>query len=147
MAWAEITESHVQTRLAGAELNALKTVALANGQANPLTEIIADAVNETRGYCAARYTLGPDGTVPGKLVSATLAIIRYRFITRLPLKTLLTEERKAEYRDALTLLRDVAAGRFAIEEPETASTEVIAGSAGYVNTRTLTRTRADQDGL
>ena len=146
MAWTTLTEDDVKTRLAGAELAAYTTVALANGQTSPLAPLIAQVVDEVRGYCAVRNTLGEGSTIPAKLVSAAVDILRYRLTTRLPLKV--TDERKAEYTAALTLLRDVAAGKFAIEDAETAEDEVTQGGGRSVITaRTLTSTRALQDGI
>lgn len=121
MSWTAISESAVRSTLAAAELSALRTVQLADGQADPLAEIIARTTEEVRGYVAANPVnrLDDDATtIPGELESAALALIRYRLATRLPIKTLLTDARKDEQRDALTLLRDVAAGRFAIIQPD-----------------------------
>jgi phage gp36-like protein len=120
MSWIVITEAAVRSTLAAAELSALRTVQLAAGQADPLAEIIERTVDEVRGYVAAhpQNRLGADGTIPAELESAALALVRYRLATRLPIKTLLTDARKDEQRDALTLLRDVAGGRFAIVPPD-----------------------------
>lgn len=146
MAWTTLTESDVKTRLAGAELTAFTTVALASGQTTPLTPLITQVVDEVRGYCAVRNTLGEGATIPSKLVTAAVDILRYRLTTRLPIKV--TEERKAEYANAIALLRDVAAGRFAIEEPETVEDEVQqSGGSSVITARTLIATRTLQDGL
>lgn len=145
--WIEITAADVQTRLAGAELSAYRSAGMAAGQADPLPEIISAVVNEVRGYVAAcaRNTLGAGATIPDKLKSTALAMVRYRLITRLPLT--IGEERKQEYRDALDLLREVAACRFAVEEPETPEeSEAIATSLPSMGTRTRNFTRELQDG-
>jgi phage gp36-like protein len=128
MAWITISEDAIRSKLAAVELQALRTAALADGQADPLPEIVARTVDEVRGYIGAceRNRLGPAGTIPAQLESAALAIVRYRLATRLPVRTLLTEERKEEQRDALTLLRDVAACRYAVEQPDEAGPERLA---------------------
>jgi phage gp36-like protein len=120
VSWIAISESAVRSTLAAAELSALRTVQLAAGQMDPLAEIIERTVDEVRGYVAANplNRVGAAGTIPGELEAAALALVRYRLVTRLPLKTLLTEARKDEQRDAITLLRDVAGGRFAILPPD-----------------------------
>lgn len=124
MSWNIITTDQVKTRLAGAELTALQSAALANGQADPLPEIITQVVDEVRGYIVAGgFSLETGTTVPSKLVGATLDIIRYRLVTRLPARGLLTDERKEEYKNALELLKRVADGGFSVEEPTTPSTE------------------------
>jgi phage gp36-like protein len=146
MAWVEITEADVQTRLAGAELSAYRSAAKASGQADPLSEIITAVVDEVRGYIAAcdRNTLGAGTTIPSKLKSATLNLIRYRLITRLPIA--ISDERKEEYRDAINLLERVSDCRFAVEDPITESTETIASAKPLMGERTLTYNRDNQDG-
>lgn len=121
MAWQSITVTDVMTKLSGAEVSALQTAALGSGQTDPVAGIITAVVDEVRGYVAANpdNRLGDAGKVPSKLVSATLSIIRHRICTRLPLKSLLTEERIAEKNDALRLLDRVADAKFAIEDPVT----------------------------
>lgn len=120
MPWIAISEAAVKSTLAAAELTALRTVQLAAGQADPLAEIIARTTDEVRGYVAGNplNRLGLAGLIPAELEAAALALVRYRLATRLPIKTLLTDARKDEQRDALTLLRDVAGGRFAVIAPD-----------------------------
>lgn len=124
MSWQNLTPSDVLSKLSGAELSALQSAALGSGQTDPVPGIISAVVDEVRGYIAANPNnrLGSAGMVPSKLVSATLAIIRHRVCTRLPLKSLLTEERISEKADAIRLLERVADGRFAIEDPVTGET-------------------------
>jgi phage gp36-like protein len=144
MAWQTITESNVQTKLAGAELTALQSSALATGQASPLAETITTVIDEIRGYIAANHanTLGTAGTIPSKLVSAAVVIIRYRLCTRLPVKSLLDENRVREYQDAIKLLERVADGKFSIEDPST-GTENAAQIESSTQTRKATRTKLD----
>lgn len=121
MSWITITEEDVKTRLAGAELTAFKTAALSPGQSNPLPEIISQVTDEIRGYVAAcaHNTLDAAGTVPPRLLAPALNMIRYRLATRLPgMKGLIDELRQKEYNDALAVLKDVAACRFAVEDPD-----------------------------
>lgn len=144
MSWITLAESDVQARLAGAELTALKTAALASGQTNPLTPIIAQVIQEVRGYVAAcgNNRLGEGSTIPQELENDALAIIRYRLATRLPVSSLLNDARKEEYRDALRKLERVADCRFRIEQPAVVSDQVIAGPAIEVagsTTRKATR--------
>lgn len=149
MSWIPITESDVQTRLAGAELTALKTAALATGQTNPLTEIIGQVIDEMRGYIAAcaSNTLGVAGTIPQKLLGAALAIIRYRLATRLPVKSLLTEDRVKENEQAIHLLEQVAACKFKIEEPITPDTEILSSPTPHMTARTRHFGRDYEDGI
>ena len=134
-------------RLAGAELSAYRGAGKAAGQADPLPEVIAAVVDEIRGYVAAceSNVLGAGNTIPDKLKSTALAMIRFRLISRLPLTV--GEDRRQEYRDALDLLREVAACRFRVEEPTTPETvEHIAAPTPSITARTRTFTRELQDG-
>lgn len=125
MAWKTLSEEQVRTRLSGPELAALRTAALAAGQEDPLPEVIAQVTGEVRGYVAAcsANRLGPAGTIPPQLESAALALIRYRLAGRLPVRTLMTDDRRTEREAAERLLRDVAACKFAVEAPADAGPE------------------------
>jgi hypothetical protein len=150
MSWITLTSDDVKRSLSGAELGALRTAALASGQTDPLPTVIADVVNEIRGYIAAcdRNTLGEGATIPDKLKNAALSRIRYEAFTRLPVtRGLLTQDRVDANSAAIALLRDVAGCRFAIEEPTTASTESISAPSPSVGTRTRNFTRETQDGI
>ena len=135
MSWIILTEDGVLTRLAGAELAALKTAALAAGQVNPLPEIITQVTGEVRGYVAAAklIRLGPDGTIPDELTGAALNRIRFELATRLPVAALLTDARKEANRDAVTLLGRVANGQFLVVPPpsDEEGDQPIAPQAGY----------------
>lgn len=147
--WITLAVTDVSTTLAGAEVSALQTAALSSGQSDPVAAILADVVNEVRGYVAASgTTLGEGATIPDKLKSAALALCRYRCATRLPVKSFLTEDRKNANTQAIELLRDVAARRFAVEEPETAdTTEAIAGPRPAVTARVRRFTRDLMNGI
>jgi len=151
MAWTALTETEVLTRLTGSEVTAFKTSALASGQADPLPLVVTQVVDEVRGYIAAtgKVTLGASGTIPSKLISATLAVIRVRLCNRLPgMKSLLDEFRMKEYDNAITLFQQVAAGKFAVEEPVTADTETIgAPSPSISDSRTRRFSQTTQDGI
>ena len=148
MAWQTLSSENVKTRLTGPELSALQSAALASGQADPLPEIITAVIDEVRGYISAGgHALETGITVPSKLVSASLAIIRYRLATRLPVKSLLDENRVREYQDAQKLLERVADGRFAIEEPVTETTEVQGAPKPSFADKTLSYDRTSEDGL
>lgn len=149
MPWQTITETEIRDRLSGPELAAYKSAALATGQTDPLPGIIAQTVDEVRGYIAAAATvaLGEGTTVPSKLVSATVAIVRWRLLTRLPLNSAaLLETRRQEYQDALRLLEQTAAGKFLVEEPTTAAAEQIALPRPLWSARPRRFTRSTQDG-
>ncbi|MDR1304469.1 MAG: DUF1320 family protein [Verrucomicrobiales bacterium] len=136
MNWITITETAVQTRLTGAELNAFRTAAMAVGQGDPLPEVIAQVTDQVRGYVAAcpNNALGATGTIPKRLLASALDIIRYRVATRLPqMAGLIDALREGEYKDALTLLRAVAACNYAIEDPAADGDDTGGGTVEVVN--------------
>ena len=148
MSWIAITETQVRTRRTGPELAALKTAALAPGQADPLPAVIAGVIQRVRGYCAAGgFALGAGETIPGRLEDAALALIRFELAGRLPVAAMLTEDRRKAAEDARALLRDVARGLFAIDVPDTPTTEVSNAPRPSVTRATRTFGITDQNGL
>lgn len=143
MSWQSLTTDDVLSKLAGPELAALQSAALADGQSDPVPGIIQVVVDEVRGYVAAhsQNRLGDAGTIPSKLVSATLAIIRHRICTRLPVASLLTEQRIREKDDAIRLLERVADGRYSIEDPVTGEPSAIKVEQASTPVRKATRTK------
>jgi len=146
MSWITITTGDVQTRLTGPEMDAFRTAATAFGQVDPLPEIIAQVVDEIRGYIAAcsENRLGAAGTIPPRLLATAINIIRYRYATRLPgMSSLIDPLRVAEYNDALRLLQQVAACDFSIEDPDGrdgSATPMVSGRAPQFS-------RQQQDGI
>lgn len=154
--WIAITESLVQTRAAGPELDALKTSALPEGKTGEeiLSEVIAQVVDKVRGYCTTAVrkgflkSMGEAGTVPSRLLGVTLNTIRYELITRIPGlgKRFLDEARmKAADKDDRQL-KDVATGEFSIEDPEAEETSVSTPSPSISGRQPQYR-RDDQDGV
>lgn len=156
MNWIAITESLVQTRAAGPELDALKSAALPEGKTAEalLAEVIEQAVDKVRGYCATAVrnghltSLGATGTVPARLLSVTLNIIRYELITRLPGlgKRMLDEARMRQADRDEKVLEHVASGKFAVEDPVAEETKVSAPSPSISGRQPHFR-REDQNGL
>lgn len=153
MSWITLTLDDLKTRFSGAEYNGVTQAALATGQdADAVAEsVIADVVQLVRGKVAAcrQNTLGAGATIPQELKDAALAICRGRVCTRLPgMAALLDDVRQAEIRSAERLLDQTAQCNFAIEQPETPSTqEVGAPSIEIISEPTRTATRQKQNGL
>ncbi len=114
--WITLDSSHLTQGLSGPESTALATAKLAEGQTDPIPDVLLRTTYEVRGYIAANHgtTVGEPGMIPEELLSAAIAIARWRLLGRLPVKMFATESRRKEYEDAIVLLRDVAAGKFAI---------------------------------
>jgi hypothetical protein len=137
----------VKPRLSSTELTALQSVDLPSGVTDALADLVTQVVDEVRGFIqAGGNNLGAAGTLPSRLVSAAISIIRFRLSTRFPVKMLDTDARKREHDDAMKLLDRVADGKFAIEEPATGDTESAGGGGPSMAAKTLERDRASQDG-
>jgi hypothetical protein len=149
MAWITLTEADVTTKLSGPELAAMKGAALQAAQVNPLPEIITQVVREIRGYVRGceRNTLGEGDTIPDELLGAAISRIRFELATRLPVASLLTEDRRTANSNALGLLRDVAACRFFVVTPATPTTEQASTPTPRWKARDRTTGRTLSDGL
>jgi hypothetical protein len=124
MSWRSPTESDLLEAISADELQGLREASLGEGQDDPIASHLAVVADEVRGYIAANRenTLGPDGTLPPRLIRACIDIAVLRIGGRVT-GILFDPEgvRKKAAENALTLLRDVAAGRFAIERPDEAA--------------------------
>lgn len=148
MAWITLTEDDVVTKLSGPETSAMKTAALKVAQIDPLPEVLVQVVREIRGYvaaCAANI-LGDGSTIPDELLGAAISRIRFELATRLPVASLLTEDRRKANENALTLLRDVAACKFKIVAPNNPTTEEISSPSPKIKKRCRQFNRRKQDG-
>jgi hypothetical protein len=123
MSWIALTEAHLTDRLSGAELAAWRKAALAPGQTDPVPGVLASVTGEVRGYVAAwrSNTMGDGVTIPDELLDAAMALVLVRLSNRLPIS--LTPERSDAAREARTLLRDVAAGKFTVATAATPADE------------------------
>ena len=119
--WVQVTEQALLTRISGAELNGFRSAALASGQADPIAPVIAQVTETVRGYIAGcrQNVLGPEGTIPEKLVGPTVDLIVIEVEKRAG-GTLIDPQgaRQSAAREAMSILRDVAGCRFVIEAPE-----------------------------
>ena len=146
MSWTTITVETLKTRNAGAEVTALQESAIADGQADPVVEIIQQVVDEVRGYIdAGGLSLGVEGTVPRRLVLAVINRIRYEAATRLPGGALLDDDRREANRQAVALMQRVADGKFFVEAPAVESEEVSGAALPSITKPTLAF--SDQDGI
>lgn len=144
--WIPLTLADIQTRLAGAEVAALQTAALASGQADPSADIIAKVVKECRGRLRNVCALEAGETIPDNWAHHCLAIIRYRLYTRLPLAPYLTAPRQREYEDAIEAFRQL--GPILPDEPVTPDGTSAAGMPSpAISARALQFNAENQDGL
>ncbi|MFA6962440.1 MAG: hypothetical protein WC205_16920 [Opitutaceae bacterium] len=147
MAWITLTEADALRTVNAKLLTALRTKALADGQADPLVETLGETIDEVRGSVGAckTNTLGPDGTIPQKLKGAALAIFAVKMLGRLDI-----EPEKAKlllFESAEKKLAAAAACKFDIEEPVTPTEEKSSGARlPRITPRCRQFTREDQDG-
>ena len=122
MAWVTITEEEVRSAMSAPELSALEVAAAQVGQ-EVLYEITKQVVQECRAHiadCAANQ-LAEGDTVPQRVVHHVIAIVRMRMLTRVDMEA--SEDRRAEYRQALRFFERVSECKVAIEAPEGATEE------------------------
>ncbi len=137
--WRAITEADVVKQISGTELDALREVVLADGQSDPVQPSIDDVTAEVRGYVAAAdVDLDSDpATVPDRLIGSAVAKIIITIMTRAGGTMIDPDGARAKAADkADTLLRNVAAGKFSISDPDTGAESAGSGGATVVNQRT-----------
>lgn len=113
------------------------------------TAAMQDAVSYVRSYCGERG-LGADGTIPPECRWALGAIFRFRMLSSLPNRSLVTEERQLEYEKACDYLRDIATGKAKITLPDpygTSQDQMTRGTASpWICAPVRTRSLRDLDG-
>jgi len=120
MAWRAILEADVLTQISSDELEALRAAALGDGQADPLQPSINQVTSEVRGYvaaCARNELHDTASYVPPSLIRAACVMVVVEIIGRVPGYDV-DEGRQKRYDQAVSLMRDVAACRYAIEDPD-----------------------------
>jgi len=147
MSWTAITEALLVTRISGSELTALRAAALADGQADPVAPAIAQVTDLVRGYVAAcaRNSLGAAGTIPAKLIGPACTLVMAAICARVP-GYALDEDRRADRRNAIDLLEQVAACKFAVEDPDSTE-DVISTPTPQMSDPDLHFTRPRQEGI
>lgn len=101
MAWIELTEMEVFSRLSDTEMEALKDSATNSEQPDVVAKIISMCVQEWRGLIRRHHAVAGGNTIPTEIEGHVLADIRYRLFTRLPgMKALLDERRVDEWEEA-----------------------------------------------
>jgi phage gp36-like protein len=150
MSWRAITETDLLQRMNSDELTELRETGLASGQSDPVAEQIEQVINFVRGYISANpaNTLGPDGTLPERLIRPACDILVIDVSSRSAGFLMdLSETRKTAKSDAIRLLEQVAAGNYAIESPDTEGTDTRTPQTPLMYEKTRTYTRDDQEGI
>ena len=151
MAWIPITEADLLTAISGDELQGLREAALADGQADPVAPTITRVVDRIRGDIATsgKYDVPANTTlIPDRLLDAALAMIVLRFMSR-PAAAIIDDANKTRANAAAAaerLLERVAAGNFAIQDPDTGA-EPSGSAISVVNSNTRHFTQNSMKGL
>lgn len=125
MAWQTLTVEKLKARFAPSEWSALQKAGSDLDDAR--AQAVCDQVTGTvRGYVAANRAnrLGDEGTIPLVLVSAglDLAVVEYSTTVGGVLLDPKGHRKNAQER-ATKLLEDVAAGKFAVDQPPAATAD------------------------
>lgn len=150
-AWITITAEDLNDYQVGAQVEALRTAALADNQADPFDNIAADVITrmraEIQGHPSNRVS-ATAGTIPPDLKWVGCWLILEAMQTRLP-GLELTEEQKRMIDDAHDYLKRVAKGEVPIETPNDPIAATVQTSSGiYVaNSSTKAAGRNNLSGL
>jgi len=127
MAWAELTEANLLTRISGTELDSFRASVLADGQVDPVASTMVNACNLARGYISAGgFDLGSGASIPEIVVLPCADLVIWELMTRSAGIVIDPNGARANARDeAMRILRDIANGKLMVEEPTTDDTEVI----------------------
>ena len=111
--------------------------------------MIEQVILEIRGYVAgcASNELGDGATIPDELKGAAISRIRFELATRLPVASLLTEDRRTANANAISLLKDVARCAFRIVPPETVTDDPVASPTPRITEKCRKYSRDDADGM
>lgn len=124
MTWSTITIADLNTAKASALVEALRSAALGDGQADPLPEIIANVVARIRAEIAAggRTALDVDpAKLPPSLKSLALRMVLREGQSRLNAAGALplSDDEREEWRQDVRYLERIAKGEIAIESSAT----------------------------
>ena len=148
--WKPLTELDLLKQISGAELDALRGIVLSDSQDDPVQPSIDDVTAEVRGFVAASgVDLDADtSTIPDRLIGAAVSKIIITIMTRAGGTMIDPEGARAKAADkADRLLRDVAAGKFSISDPDTGTESAAIGGATVVNKRTPRVNRTNLKGM
>lgn len=120
--WITLDASHLAGSLAGAEIDAFQSAALADGQSDPVAELLDRMTRHVRGHVASgRWRMGPEGTVPPALVRSAVALAAIDVMSRAAAAVIDDEARTRAGAAAAAqrTLDAVAARQMTVEDPDT----------------------------
>lgn len=148
MAWRSLTRDDILTKLSGGELESIESQFDNSG--TTLALVIDQATARVRGYICAHSAniLGPEGTLPERLIADTVAYLVVELWSQTAGMLIdMDETRKLSAERAERLFREVAAGRYKIEDPVEIGTDNKAAPLPSLTSKKRHFTRAQQDGI
>lgn len=135
MAWITLSSSHISSRMAQDELDAIE--ATGGGTGGRITGIIAQVVSIVRGKvsaCSQNTQLGVPGTIPDELLWAAATIARHDLRGTLPGFTSESDVkiRIREWEEAISQLNQAARCEIQIDSPDDGSGQGGAAFGGNV---------------
>lgn len=153
VAWQRIEVEDLNDYLVSVKMDALREVALANGQDDPFEAVMPDVVARIRNKIKSNRTnrvSATTNTVPPELFTCACYLIIEAMNSRLPANSVrLTEDQKEIIRKCERDLTDVVSGSLVISAPtDPEDVDVQAGGAAQVVTSsTRVCTRSKMNGL
>jgi hypothetical protein len=149
--WRIITESDLLTQISGTELEALRGVVLADGQADPVQPSIDAITAKVRGFVAGNVNNDLDADpakIPDRLIDAAVSLIIIQIMNRAG-GTMIDPNgsRQKSADEANRLFRDVSAGKFSITDPVTGTENSAVPLPTYSPARTRQFTGETQRGI
>jgi hypothetical protein len=154
--WITLTKDDLLGAFSALEVDRFSSIQLSSGQTadGVIAEEIEKITSYVRGRCEMAVrgghlsALGPAGTIPSRLKMSALHILRVNIATRLPAMTdLIDELRQEQNKQALALLKEVAAGSFAAEDNLGDEATTTAVPTPAITPRVRNFSREAQDGI
>jgi len=142
--WTPITEESVKATKASTILAKVRAMASAQGDADPLPEMIADVVATIRASISVGNTLDVDqAKIPTSLKGLALRMVVRRVKDFCQLS--LTEDERKQADDDRSYLNRIADHKIRFEAPDTPAGSAEMQSAGGVDVITASRRFADRE--
>ena len=146
MSWPTISASDLNDYKFGAQISALRTAALADGQADPFANVMQDRCTYIRARIS-RFNLETTAySVPPELKTCAVWLIIEAMQTRLT-GLLLNDDDRRMIQRAYDDLNLAASGEMPVTTPTTATTPSVQTASPSMEEKTLDYDSTDQDGL
>lgn len=148
--WRNLTVEDLETAMNAAELKALRTKLLTEGQEDAIPVVLSQVVAEFREAirsCSNNRMSPDETTIPDGSIRHAVAIARHRLLTRFSDSKEVGEARLMEYREANRYLLSVAKCELGVERFDEPENEPIRKARPHLNGRRKLFTRDQQDGI